>query len=147
MTGFDIEDDRHCLELYAIIVVCIQLLKKDGRPDTGMSTSRLYIYVPDRPAKPTYCPCSPFAALMCSIVNLRMLLSTRFFGLFTIPWGPWRNSTWLSSGRPWAIVWICKLVPPLLTHLFSSISWQLCIISSQKWCLQICFHGQKMLSY
>ena len=47
---------------------------------------------------------SPFAAPMCSIVNLRMLLSTRFFGGFTIPWGPWRNSTWLSSGRPWAIV-------------------------------------------
>ena len=31
---------------------------------------------------------SPFAAPMCSIVNLRMLLSTRFFGGFTIPWGP-----------------------------------------------------------
>ena len=55
MTGFDIEDDRHCLELYEIVVVCIQLLKKDGRPDTGMSPSRLY--VPDRPAKPTSCPC------------------------------------------------------------------------------------------
>ena len=80
--------------------------------------------------------CSPFAIL----VNLRMLLSTRFFGGFTIPWGPWRNSTWLSSGRPWAIVWICKLVPPLLKHLFSSISWQLCIISSQKLCLHECFH-------
>ena len=80
---------------------------------------------------------SPFAAPMCSIVNLRMLLSTRFFGGFTIPWGPWRNSTWLSSGRPWAIGWICKLVPPLLKHLFSSISWQLSIISSQKWCLHM----------
>ena len=90
---------------------------------------------------------SPFAAPMCSIVNLRMLLSTRFFGLFTIPWGPWRDSTWLSSGRPWVIVWICKLVPPLLKHLFSSIYWHLCIISSQKLCLHICFHGQKMLSY
>ena len=89
----------------------------------------------------------PFAAPMCSIVNLRMLLSTRFFGGFTIPWGPWMNSTWLSSGRPWAIGWICKLVPPLLKRLFSSISWQLCIISSQKLCLHICFHGQKMLSY
>ena len=31
---------------------------------------------------------SPFAAPMCSIVNLRMLLSTRFFGGFTIPLGP-----------------------------------------------------------
>ena len=61
---------------------------------------------------------SPFAIW----VNLRMLLSTRFFGGFTIPGGPWRNSTWLSSGWPWAIVWICKLVPPLLKHLFSSIS-------------------------
>ena len=33
-------------------------------------------------------PTSPFAAPMCSIVNLRMLFSTRFFGGFTIPWGP-----------------------------------------------------------
>ena len=42
------------------------------------------------------------AAPMCSIVNLRILLkSTRFFG---------------------------QLVPPLLKHIFSSISWQLCII-------------------
>ena len=76
-----------------------------------------------------------------------MLLSTRFFGGFTIPWGSWRNSTWLSSGRPWAIAWICKLVPPLRKHLFSSISFQLCITSYQKLCLHICFHGQKMLSY
>ena len=86
---------------------------------------------------------SPFAIR----VNLRMLLSTRFFGGFTIPWGPLRKSTWLSSGRPWAIAWICKLVPPLLKHLFSSMSWQLCIISSQIFCLHICSHGQKMLSY
>ena len=87
--------------------------------------------------------CSPFAIW----VNLRMLLSTSFFGGFTITWGPWRNSTWLSSGRPWAIAWICKLVPPLLKHLFYSISSQLCITSSQKLCLHIWFHGQKMLSY
>ena len=38
-------------------------------------------------------------------------------------------------------------MPPLLKHLVSSIYWQLCIISSPKLCLHICFHGQKMLSY
>ena len=38
-------------------------------------------------------------------------------------------------------------MPPLLKHLFSSISWQLCIISSPKWCLHICFHCQNMLAY
>ena len=91
--------------------------------------------------------CLPHYSPFAMWVNLRMLLSTRFFGGFTIPWGPWRNSTWLSSGRPWAIAWICKLVPPLLKHLFSSIYWQLCIISSPKLRLHICAHGQKMLSY
>ena len=55
ITNFDIEDDSRCLELYEIVVVCIQLLKKDGRPDTRMSPPRLY--VPARPAKPTSCPC------------------------------------------------------------------------------------------
>ena len=51
----------------------------------------------------------------------------------------------LDAACRWEKDW--KLVPPLLKNLFSSIYWQLCIISSQKWCLHICLHGQKMLSY
>ena len=51
MTDFDIEDDINCLELEEIVVDCIQQLNKDGRPDTRMSPSRLYL--PARPGKTT----------------------------------------------------------------------------------------------
>ena len=79
---------------------------------------------------------------MSSIGDLWIFYNTRFFDGFAILWGYWSISAGLSSWRPWAIFYICKLAPPLWRNPFSSISSEICMTVWQIWCLDRCFHGQ-----
>ena len=76
------------------------------------------------------------------MIDLWMVYSILLFWLFLMLMGFWSNLTGLSSGYTWAMFVICKLVPPWRKTLFSSISLQACMIISQDWCLDLCFHGQ-----
>ena len=81
---------------------------------------------------------------LVNCMNLEMFWHTSFF----------MDSHWygsidvLQTGCPHDnlrhFLCICKLVPPLPENLFSSITWKLNNIMTQKWCLHLCFHGQGM---